>query len=223
MSHHCHLRITPPQSHYDLSDALAHAEKYCVYEEIGGETQKTHLHIYLETDACESTIKSDIRRGFSIPVGQKGKNSAYFCCKYDRYKDPSPDYVAKDGSRKAFKGYTAAYLDDCETRGRERFGNQRTLTPVSESVSSKKDKAPHGEFDILLINFEKHDLCKTMDMPRIVKWIKSEYLCKRKCVPRSGDISRYAYSLYAIVRGNVHETQIEANDEHYLRYFDKPL
>lgn len=216
MSHHCHFRVTPPTASYDLSGALAHADKYVVYEEVGEVTNKLHLHIYIESNASESTLKSDIRSGFRIPVGQKGKASAYFCCKYDAYKDPSPAYVAKSGKCIASQGYTAEMLSQYEKTGLDRYV---TKTPIIV-----KDKAvPKSEFDILLYAFEALEARRSYTMPAIIRWIKSEYLSRRRCVPRSGDSSRYAYSLYAIIQGNTLEHDIGLNDSHYELAFQRPL
>ena len=211
---HCHLRVTPPTEIYDLSQVIINATKYCIYSEIGEETKKQHFHIYMETEKCESTIKNDLRRGFNIPLGKKGINSAYFCCKFNKYKDPSPEYVAKSGILVSHKGYTLSYLQEIQISGNNKFLEKTEVT--KNEPDKKKEK---GEWEILLNDFEKVSDNKNYSMSRIIKWIKSRYLMRRKCIPRTGDIHRYSYSLYAIINNLQKEEDIHEIDSRYQNEF----
>lgn len=70
-------------------------------------------------------------------------------------------------------------------------------SPVNEVSAESK-----GEFDVLLKYLEKKHSGSVPHIDIIRNDICYHYLSRRKAVPRSGDLSRYAYSAYMIMNMN---------------------
>lgn len=227
MAHFAHIRVTPYEFDYDLSGVTKYGEKYIVAAEKGGITFKPHFHIAMYTDVCKKTLDDAIRRSFNIPKEGKGKASKYFSDKFDEYEDPSPEYVCKDLpdvsgitiTAYAVKGYTPAEVQKFIEEGRRKYGpgsdyfrkkhpgtkwnEPANSTPVSGGPKSEGDIPAKDEWTKLLQAYEEEfykDSSRANDtMKTIEKWIKHYYLARSRPIPRAGDLSRYRYSIYAIV------------------------
>lgn len=243
MAHFAHIRVTPYQLDYDLSGVLKYSEKHVVVIEKGTITFKPHFHITMYTDVCKKTLDDAIRRSFNIPSEGKGKASKYFANKFDEYKDPTPEYVCKELfdpsgtilSPVDVKGYTPAEVQEFIKEGHRKYGPgsdyhrrkypqlYRIEPAKSTPVEGPKSEAtPKGEWEKLLEAYEdafyEDKQRKNDTMKDIEKWIKHYYLARSRPIPRAGDLSRYRYSLWAIVVKD--EIDVDAADSHEKKHYD---
>jgi len=226
-----HIRFTPfPGQEYDLSGFLMSPgiDRYIVSQE---QASSFHLHICLETDACEETIRSRLKYYFNIQKVGRGKGNTNYCMKWNAYKVWNPEYVVKSGDIKAYRGYTDDEIEDAIWRGSIKYNKQTDVNSNGTSIDlasgtqqihevtvSRPARQPQCEWDRLLDAFEKSEY-RDLDCVNIKRWIKSQYLKQRKPIPREGDLRRYAYSLYAIVRNKTglgDQQVLEETQEIYL-------
>jgi len=222
MSNHAHVRFTPLDlSGYDISEFCKGFEKYIVAVEKGAPgagQQSEHYHIYLETNVTKKTVDNRIHKYLNVPSsGGRGKNSKYFSNKYNEYTFPSPEYIVKDGKIVEYQGYTQEQIDKYETFGRAKYGHKNVDVDLNSGelcVQPPQQNTPapkrESEWDKLLDWYEEQPNYQQMDMVQIRKMIMTYYLKQRKPIPRSGDLGRYTYSLWAL--GHQKEDSIETCD-----------
>ena len=210
-------------SGYEYGQLLNNAYKYVICHEIGTEKEKPHTHIYLETPDCEKTIRNKIIKCLQIPKTTRGKGSAFYGLFYNKYKDPSPAYIVKEGNIYDARGYTQDQLEHYIMVGQMRFkqtfapsivGVDTSSTECSSDQHGLSATKAHSEWDKLLAAHHKRVGYTEMTMSDIRRWIKSYYLQQRKPIPRDGDTRRYSYSLWAIANASVLEQDIAEADRH---------
>lgn len=222
-------------------------EKYLVAAEKGGLTFKPHFHIFMYTDVCEKTLRNHIQKYFNIPTGTKGAASKYYMLKYDKYSDPNPAYLCKDMHDAsgtvlglvASKGYSPAEVKEFLEEGKKQYGpgsdfhrkkypelyrseQPANSTPVKGGPKSEEEAPAKDEWSKLLGAYEdeyyKVDSTHKNDtMKDIERWIKHYYLARSRPIPRAGDLSRYRYSLYAIVIQP--QINVDAADAHEQKIY----
>jgi len=228
MAHNCHLRFTPAGQVFDLSGLLVNATRYIISRE---QASKEHYHICFETDQCQETIRAKVLSSLSIPKTGRGQGNTHYCLKWDKYKNWTPEYAAKSGDIVSTKGYTHDEIEDAIWRGSIKYNKQTDENSKGTSIDlasgtqqihqvtvSRPVRQPQCEWDRLLDAFEKSEY-RDLDCVNIKRWIKSQYLKQRKPIPREGDLRRYAYSLYAIVRNKTSlgdQQVLEETQEIYL-------
>lgn len=224
MAHNCHIRFTPSGQTYDLSGLLVNATRYIVSRE---QASKEHYHICFETEQCQETVRARVLTTLNIPKTGRGQGNTHYCLKWDKYKNWTPEYAAKSGDIVSSLGFTPDEIEDAIWRGSIKYNKQidkeakgtsidvqsaHQVTEITETHTHK------GEFDRLLETFENSD-SRDDDVVNIKRWIKSQYLKRRKPIPRASDLGRWAYSIYAIVRNKtekVDQQVLEQTIEPYL-------
>jgi len=221
-----HLRFTPFGESYDLLAVLDGVKKYVIADEVGAKTQKPHIHIYWETEESEKTCRNHILKHLKIPKTTRGKNSEHYCLKYNKYKDPSPEYVCKEGKVREYKGYTPEEIEQYEIQGAIRykkyvadynaqFAGQAILVVENKEMTQTKEKSEWNKLMCAVLDVKEH---KTYTMAQYKQFIKSFYLKQNKPIPREGDSRRYAYSLYAILNEKTKMMDISELDIHETNY-----
>ncbi|UAU47017.1 Rep [Chicken proventriculitis-associated circular virus 24] len=209
-------------SGYSYEELLKDCPRYVICNEIGTEKEKPHTHIYLETADCEKTIRNKLLRCLQIPKSTRGKGSAFYGLFYNKYKDPSPAYIVKEGNIFQSKGYTQSELDHYIMQGSFRYLKQLEAD-LTENIATVAN-APSvttvvglNEFDKLKAAHSRREGYKEMSMDQIKRWIKYYYLKQGKCIPREGDTRRYAYSLWTLSHfANLQEEDINAAERHEM-------
>lgn len=202
---YCHIRLTPPNGGaVSLDDFKYPCLAY--FEETKKDGTKCPLHYHIAVANMDpSNLRKYCREYFKLPAVGRGQGNKYISVKGD-WLDIS--YVAKSGNR------VRADLPDIDPDWLEQEGKkyyqkkleEKPLAITSEGVKEKKEDKP-AEWDILLSKWTqlKREHFTMLD---IKNWIKSYYLTRMKPIPRAGDLSRYAYSLYAISKDKTGEDDI---------------
>lgn len=214
-------------SGYSYQQLLKDCPRYVICHEVGTEKEKPHTHIYLETPDCEKTIRNKLLKCLQIPKTTRGKGSAFYGLFYNKYKDPSPAYIVKEGNIFDSRGYTSDQLEHYIMVGQMRFKETFAPSIVGVDTSSTECSSDqHGqsvpqninEFEKLKRAHHKRPGFQDMTMAEIKRWIKSYYLLQGKCIPREGDNRRYSYCLWALAHGNIREEDIAEADRHEATY-----
>lgn len=209
-------------SGYSYEELLKDCPRYVICNEVGTEKERPHTHIYLETTDCEKTIRNKLLRCLKIPKTTRGKGSAFYGLFYNKYKDPSPAYIVKEGNIHQSKGYTQSELDHYIMQGSFKYLKQldADLTENIATVASAPSVAAvvgSSEWDKLKASHVRREGYRNMTMEQIKRWIKYYYLSQGRCIPREGDTRRYAYSLWALAHFNVlQEDNIATADNHEM-------
>jgi len=183
-------------------------EKLIAFQhEADEEIATTHVH-FLMINSTYATAEQ-YKRMFYENVHthefgeERPKGNELWAWKHKDY--PNPDityikYMGKGTLKPLFnKGFTEAEIKYQINQWEER---EHEVPRVSKATS---------EFGILLAAAETAIKSKRLNisMKDICCFIQSHYLRARKAVPRKSDTNRYAYSIYAIVKGLTNENDIE--------------
>lgn len=220
MPHTIHLRLTPA----DLSGITVESiqavvsgwsDKWAITSE--HEDTNHHYHVAVENvKFSEKTCRNHITDTFNIPKVIRGQQSAYYALKYDAYQSWDVAYVVKDGSIQAYSGYTEDELEDAQIRGALRWPKKVKKSPVEAAavtlVSAAAVSKKMSEFEKLKELWELRPNRDELNMAQIRRWIISTYLKQRRLIPRSNDIARMSYVLYAIEHDKTEEHHVDGLD-----------
>ena len=206
-------------SGYSYEELLKECPRYVICNEIGTEKEKPHTHIYLETEDCEKTIRNKLLRCLQIPKSTRGKGSAYYGLFYNKYKDPSPAYIVKEGNILQSKGYSPDELEHYIMQGAFKYSKKIDID-LTENIATVAD-APSVTAVVGSTEWDKlkaaHKNRGHDTMSEIKRWIKYYYLKQGRCIPREGDTRRYAYSLWTLSQNRIlTEENIVDADRHEL-------
>lgn len=207
-----HLRLTPPTAITDWS-IMDGKKSIVAYEETkkDGTPTAPHYHILLDVEMSKSTLRLWVLKTFNIPPGGMGKNNKYYSI-IDAWNDPS--YICKSGDIR----YNTLYTTE-ELANHIQAGSKYLAKTPPDSVKAAPSVQPtketnNDEWSRLLatwINLKRPNY----SMKTIKTWIKCYYLQKMRPIPRSGDLNRFAYSIFAIstncdTESTIHDADTEA-------------
>jgi len=239
-----HFRYTPNDLKYDMTGyANTCGGVHIIAREFTQPGNKEHYHIYIDTDDCKDTVVNHARKWLNIPKGKQGKANAYFMCKE---WDNNIEYFCKGNLPPRAKGhdiisYAGFTLE--QINAAHESGYQRYLVPIIESDKAtqnarqaaaegrptdvKKYKLTEWEYLLDESTFLKENVCYTPGKTarQWKTWICQKYISRQRCVPRTGDLTRYAYSLYMIhnSNGGLDSNQVLALTEDYVHQLEKNL
>lgn len=178
---HCHIAIEPKVSNEAIRKQIVKANLAGDKYSIMEKVLKTH-ELYEYRDLVKYIIKGD-------PLHIK-----YTTEHNDVILELSKEWINR------------AKKLDVDLTNTDSVSGHTGITGSNVVVEKENDNV----FDKLLKKFEKRVNNTDMTMYQIKKWIKSEYLTKRKCIPREGDTNRYAYSLWSIVNNKQEYDDIDS-------------
>ena len=215
-----HFRYTPNDIEaYDLIHFVEPFTKYVVGREYKSpQKQGLHFHIYLETELTKDTVVNYARKYLNIPTGKRGVANKYFMCKE---WDTSIDYFCKSGDVVVYMGYTLADIQSAQQNGFKKWIHDVKIAPhkptAGETASggpapASPKEAKTTEWEYLLESSE--GIGSTLSNPKkSVKqwksWIVYQYISRLKAIPRTGDLNRYANSLYIL-----HTSKMLCDEKH---------
>jgi len=215
-----------------MIDFVDDFDKYIVAREVT-EAKVEHFHVFIHAGCTKDTIVNHARKYLKIPKGLPGKANKYFMCKE---WDMDIDYFCKDGDIILSEGYSLEELQKAQERGNLRYNKtQLASSPEPSAGSARRDEVAEKKYRLTewehLINdstFLTENVCytpaKTARQWKI--WICAKYISAERCVPRTGDLNRYAYSLFMIHnskdrRKETDENKVLALVEDYVDSLEK--
>lgn len=90
---------------------------------------------------------------------------------------------------------------------------------TTDIITGSKIETYKTEWDRILSSFKKTPDSEKFTMMKIRKYVISYYLQQSKPPPRAGDVNRYSYALWAIVRNKTDIEDIQEIDETYSSAF----
>lgn len=197
-----HIRFGDFQSRPWLAEALPAVPGVVaiVLHKRGKQSENPHLHVYW-TGASITKVT--------------WKNRAV--ARDDRFASLSGQNDWTIITHNCFHNWATYVTNDATFKGVEvLFGPQmlhdllamksQQVSPTAEQVEEtcnaivEKAEAKLSEWDKLLDYFQLQQQSATWCSNRIMKEIKKYYLQRLRPIPRHGDLTRYAYSLYVILR-----------------------
>lgn len=145
---------------------------------------------------------------------------------YHGYTPEEIEQFMIDGKRKYGPGSEYFRKKHPELHWKEKAANSipaESEDPKSEPALSKH--TPKDEWKRLSEGFEEfyYPNKKSLNMPDIARWIKHYYLARFRPIPRTGDLRRYSYSLWAIyVKDDTSMEGVDAADSHEATWFGVP-
>lgn len=184
-----HLRLTPPIL---LDDWSFMSSKKSIVAFETSDKGVEHYHILIDEDTSRSTLRKWVLDKFEVPPGGMGKNNKYYSL-IENWKDPS--YIVKNNDIKFNNLFSEDELKKYVEEGKKYIKETVAINAVvADTVVHKESK---DEFSKLLATWLSLKRAN-YTMANIRNWIKSYYLQQCKCIPRSGDLARYTYSIFAI-------------------------
>lgn len=205
-----HLRFTPDEkvSDENLAKFVSKYEKYIVAREQhdkNGEAVKPHYHMYIESDMDIDTVRYNFKKVLSIPTGGQGRNNKYYSIK--QWNVGEIGYIVKQGDIKFQAGFKMEDILQKKIEVKLKEKNTDSEAPRAE----KKKEEREDEWTKLM----NHCIELKDDKPTTVlgyKQVICKYYLKRlRPVPRTGDLNRYSFSLYAIFRSKYCELEDKLN------------
>lgn len=198
-----HLRYTPYKevANESITEFLSKYDKFiAAYEQTDkkGEDCEPHYHMYIEFSGDIDTIRYRFKKHFELPTGKNGESNKYYSLK--KWNKGDIGYVVKQQNIVCKKGYTEEEIEETK--------NKKIQTPEAPPRGAEKEERK-DEWTKILDHFialgkEKRNSLKVSE---IKKEICKIYLKKLRPVPRTGDLNRYAFSLYAIFQSKMCEDE----------------
>lgn len=192
-----HLRFTPDEkvSDENLAKFCSKYEKYIVAREQydkNGEAVKPHYHVYIECDLDIDSLRYNFKKAMCIPTGGQGRNNKYYSIK--QWNIGEIGYIVKQGDIKFQAGFKMEDILQKKIEVKLKEKNSETEAPRAE----KKER--EDEWTKLM----NHCIELKDERPTTIlgyKQVICKYYLKRlKPVPRTGDLNRYSFSLFAIFK-----------------------
>lgn len=199
-------------SYVELSSVFDVWSKSCesmvVYEHPQDTSVKTtHCHVLMINSKYATA--EQYKRQFHELVKTDLKGQSLWAWEHKEYGTPEKGFIRYMSKGKFEPKFVKNFSKEELENARQSWKD----TPVTA-----KEPKSFSEFGSLLESAERAIKKETLsvNMPALICFIKSHYLRQRKAVPRKSDTNRYAYSIYAIVKGLTHESNIDALDRQAL-------
>lgn len=199
-----HLRYTPYKAveNESITEFLSKYEKcICAYEQTDkkGEDCEPHYHMYIEFSGDIDTIRYRFRKHFELPTGKNGESNKYYSLK--KWNKGEIGYIVKQGNIVCKTGYTDKEIEETKNKKLHEPAVQRSeATGHSQEKEERKDEWTKIFDHFIELGKEKRNALKVSE---IKKEICKIYLRKLRPVPRTGDLNRYAFSLFAIFQSKM--------------------
>lgn len=141
-----HIRVG--QVLFDYADQLVvdlKAPRYIISEEVGGETEKVHRHMCIETELGIEGLKKRFQKQLKQLglTGKRGHENEHYGG--TRICDDEGAYVCKTGNIVGSKGYTESELSELIVKGAERYANR--MKPVIDASGVTVNPPAKPKFD----------------------------------------------------------------------------
>jgi hypothetical protein len=219
-----------PTVHYSFNDISGvvdlwskSCEAMAVFEHGPDEGQKTvHCHFYML--GCKNGIEAYKKSFHSNFLTFKKANELWA---WTHKEFPVIEPLDTSGGMQYLKYISKGHLAP-------KFLKNISLAKVEEAKALWVNKSPvqlpgnlpKCEFDLILVSLSKKyqdDDANNITVLQIKRDICHMYLSKRKAVPRMGDLTRYAWSAWAIIRNDKLKETLSQDILTYLDSEDKSL
>lgn len=211
-----HLRYTPYElSSENITTFFDKFDQYIVaheqYKKDGTTPTTPHFHCWFSSSMSRNGLRDAFKKAMCIPSGGKGVNNKYYSL--EEYRNGTNiQYIIKQGKIVKHKGIDEKELEikpEIHLEGGTlKEKNSETAGAPPPAHKEERETEWQKLMDHCIDNkYHKQNLTETAYKQIICKY----YLNRLRPVPRTGDLKRYAFSLYAIFKSKMCEDEQSLN------------